>query len=81
MVTLSYGGRKIPTSVARKSIKIRESVMFKVIKVLTVAFTLAVVLGSEIFAGNDHLLPRLSIWDLLHVLVAVLHFASTAIFV
>jgi hypothetical protein len=81
MVTLSYGGRKIPTSVARKSIKIRESVMFKVIKVLTVAFTLAVVLGSEIFAGNDDLLPRLSIWDLLHVLVAVLHLASTAIFV
>jgi hypothetical protein len=55
--------------------------MLEVIKVLTVAFTLAVVFGSEVFAGNDHPLRRLSIWDLLHLLIAFLHYASTAIFV
>ena len=55
--------------------------MFAAIMELTVALALAAVLGPEVLAGDHYLLFRLSIWDLLHVLVAVLHCASTANFV
>ncbi len=55
--------------------------MFEEINGLTVTLTLAVVLGPEVLAGHHHLLLRLSIWDLLHDLIALFHYASTAIFV
>ena len=71
----------MPTSVARKSTKGKGLVMYGAIKLHTIAFALAAVLCAKILAGDQHPLLRLPVRDLVHVLVAVLHYASTANFV